>query len=120
MPAWYVTVEDDARTEMGAYPDHWVVARDEVEAESLAKAKFAGKTFKLEQDPDVLDTWFSSGLFPFSVLGWPEATPDMKAFYPTSVLETGHDILFFWVARMVMLGLKLTGVSPFKQVQICT
>lgn len=116
MPAWYATLEDDARTEMGAYPDHWVVARDEAEAESVAKAKFPGKKFTLEQDPDVLDTWFSSGLFPFSVLGWPEDSADMKAFYPTSVLETGHDILFFWVARMVMLGLKLTGVSPFKQV----
>lgn len=116
MPAWYATVEGDARTEMGAFPDHWIVARDEMEADSIAKVKFRGKKFTLEQDPDVLDTWFSSGLFPFSVLGWPEHSPDMKAFYPTSVLETGHDILFFWVARMVMLGLKLTGVSPFKQV----
>lgn len=116
VPAWYATVEDDARTEMGAYPDHWVVARDVAEAESIAKAKFSGKKFTLEQDPDVLDTWFSSGLFPFSVMGWPEESEDMKAFYPTSVLETGHDILFFWVARMVMMGLKLTGVSPFKQV----
>jgi valyl-tRNA synthetase len=64
----------------------------------------------------VLDTWFSSGLFPFSVMGWPENTKDYKAFYPTSLLETGHDILFFWVARMVMMGLQLTGSLPFKQV----
>ena len=63
----------------------------------------------LHQDPDVLDTWFSSGLWPFSTLGWPEQTPDLKYFYPTSVLETGYDILFFWVARMIMTGLEFTG-----------
>ena len=68
------------------------------------------------QDPDVLDTWFSSGLFPLSVLGWPNDTEDLNAFYPTSVLETGHDILFFWVARMVMLGIKLGGNVPFSKV----
>ena len=61
------------------------------------------------QDEDVLDTWFSSGLFPFSVFGWPRETADLARFYPSSLLETGHDILFFWVARMVMLGMKLTG-----------
>jgi valyl-tRNA synthetase len=65
-----------------------------------------------EQDPDVLDTWFSSGLWPFSTLGWPEETPDYKYFYPTSVLETGYDILFFWVARMIMDGLEFTGSRP--------
>jgi valyl-tRNA synthetase len=63
------------------------------------------------QDDDVLDTWFSSGLFPFSVFGWPEQTPDLAKYYPTTLLETGHDILFFWVARMVMMGMKLTGES---------
>lgn len=61
----------------------------------------------LKQDPDVLDTWFSSGLWPFSVFGWPDATPDFNYFYPTSVMETGYDIIFFWVARMVMDGLSL-------------
>lgn len=66
----------------------------------------------------MLDTWFSVGLFPFSVMCWPEDTIDMKTFYPTSLLETGHDILFFWVARMVMLGMKLTGEIPFKQVYL--
>ena len=71
---------------------------------------------EVTQDPDVLDTWFSSGLFPFSVFGWPDETPDLRDFYPTSLLETGHDILFFWVARMVMMGMKLTGKVPFKQV----
>ena len=70
-------------------------------------------TLVLEQDEDVLDTWFSSGLFPFSVFGWPEETEDFKAFYPTSLLETGADILFFWVARMVMMGLELTDTLPF-------
>lgn len=70
----------------------------------------------LERDEDVLDTWFSSGLFPFSVFGWPDQTDDLKAFYPTSLLETGLDILFFWVARMVMLGLELTGTLPFHSV----
>ena len=61
------------------------------------------------QDEDVLDTWFSSGLWPFSTMGWPNQTPDLAQFYPGALLETGHDILFFWVARMVMLGIKLTG-----------
>ena len=71
-----------------------------------------------EQDPDVLDTWFSSGLWPFSTLGWPEETPDYKYFYPTSVLETGYDILFFWVARMIMDGLEFTGEAPFHTVYL--
>ena len=72
----------------------------------------------LEQDQDVLDTWFSSGLWPFSTLGWPEDTADMRRFYPTDVLETGYDIIFFWVARMVMLGLELTGDVPFRDVYL--
>jgi valyl-tRNA synthetase len=73
---------------------------------------------KLEQDPDVLDTWFSSGLWPFSTLGWPDQTPDLKYFYPTSVLETGYDILFFWVARMIMDGMEFTGEPPFHTVYL--
>jgi valyl-tRNA synthetase len=73
---------------------------------------------KLEQDPDVLDTWFSSGLWPFSTLGWPEHTPDLNYFYPTSVMETGYDILFFWVARMVMMGLEFTGEIPFHTIYL--
>ena len=63
------------------------------------------------QDEDVLDTWFSSGLFPFSTLGWPTESEALTKFYPTSLLETGHDILFFWVARMVMMGMQLTGTT---------
>ncbi|HWQ11786.1 MAG TPA: valine--tRNA ligase [Roseiflexaceae bacterium] len=70
------------------------------------------------QDPDVLDTWFSSGLWPFSTLGWPDDTPDLRYFYPTSVMETGYDILFFWVARMMMLGCYLTGTEPFHTVYL--
>ncbi len=72
----------------------------------------------IRQDPDVLDTWFSSGLWPFSTLGWPEETPDLKYFYPTSVMETGYDILFFWVARMIMMGLEFTGQAPFHTVYL--
>ncbi len=72
----------------------------------------------IEQDPDVLDTWFSSGLWPFSTLGWPEETPDLKYFYPTTMMETGYDILFFWVARMIMSGLEFTGEIPFDTVYL--
>jgi valyl-tRNA synthetase len=69
------------------------------------------------QDPDVLDTWFSSGLLPFAAFGWPKETNDLHQHYPLSLMETGHDILFFWVARMVMLGKELTGKLPFN---VCT
>jgi valyl-tRNA synthetase len=73
---------------------------------------------QFHQDPDVLDTWFSSGLWPFSTLGWPDDTADLRQFYPTSVMETGHDILFFWVARMIMFGLEFTGQAPFHTVYL--
>jgi len=73
---------------------------------------------QLSQDEDVLDTWFSSALWPFSTLGWPNESPELKTFYPTSVLVTGFDIIFFWVARMIMMGLKFTGQAPFKQIYI--
>ena len=72
----------------------------------------------ITQDPDVLDTWFSSGLWPFSTLGWLDATPDLEYFYPTSVMETGYDILFFWVARMMMMGCYLTGQEPFHTIYL--
>jgi valyl-tRNA synthetase len=74
----------------------------------------------VQQDPDVLDTWFSSGLWPFSTLGWPDKTPELKTFYPTSLLVTGYDILFFWVARMAMLGLHVMREVPFRDVYIHT
>ncbi|TAK14912.1 MAG: valine--tRNA ligase [Anaerolineae bacterium] len=92
-------------------------ARTEKEAARLAKVHY-GKAVELEQDPDVLDTWFSSGLWPFSTLGWPSKTKDFEYFYPTSVLETGYDILFFWVARMIMMGLEFTGQPPFHTVYL--
>jgi len=75
---------------------------------------------RVEQDPDVLDTWFSSGLWPFSTLGWPDDTEDLRTYYPTSLLITGYDILFFWAARMMMMGLELTGDVPFRQVHLHT
>jgi valyl-tRNA synthetase len=73
---------------------------------------------ELQQDPDIFDTWFSSGLWPFSTLGWPDDTPDLATYYPTSVMETGYDIIFFWVARMMMLGLQLTDQEPFHTVYL--
>lgn len=88
-------------------------------ANSLEEAQLqAGKEAKLTQDNDVLDTWFSSALWPFSTLGWPEKTKELSRFYPTNVLVTGFDIIFFWVARMIMFGLKFTGKVPFKEIYI--
>jgi valyl-tRNA synthetase len=88
-----------------------------VAREAPAKCAKCGSA-KLEQDPDVLDTWFSSGLWPFSTLGWPAETADFKTYYPTSLLITGYEILFFWVARMIMLGLHFTGKVPFRGVYL--
>ncbi|RKP09452.1 tRNA synthetases class I-domain-containing protein [Thamnocephalis sphaerospora] len=114
VPAYFVKLEDEvADPNDGKY---WISGRTLEEAEQKAAAKFAGRKYTLEQDEDVLDTWFSSGLWPFSIQGWPEKTPDFANFYPASLLETGWDIIFFWVARMVMLGIKLTGQVPFKEV----
>lgn len=95
-----------------------VWGRSEEEARHRASVKYGvpPERISLTQDPDVLDTWFSSGLFPFAMLGWPDQTKDMEQFYPNSLLETGSDLIFFWVARMVMLGSELTGQLPFKQV----
>jgi len=97
----------------------WYCDRDgsmHVSRTDLAECPKCGGS--LRQDTDVLDTWFSSGLWPFSTLGWPEETPELKVFYPTSVLVTGFDILFFWVARMAMLGIKFMGDVPFRHVYI--
>jgi len=99
-------------------PDkHAFAARNAAEAAAAARAHY-GQDVALEQDPDVLDTWFSSGLWPFSTLGWPKQTADLAAYYPTAVLETGYDIIFFWVARMIMMGLKFTGQVPFHTVYL--
>ncbi|WP_448575609.1 valine--tRNA ligase [Thermomicrobium sp.] len=85
--------------------------------EAIERCEHCGST-RIEQDPDVLDTWFSSGLWPFSTLGWPDDTDDLRYFYPGSVMETGYDILFFWVARMVFLGLEFMGEVPFYTVYL--
>jgi valyl-tRNA synthetase len=105
IPAWY----DDEGT---AY-----VARTESDARAQAQTA-RGHDVTLNRDDDVLDTWFSSALWPFSTLGWPEQTPELKTFYPTSVLVTGFDIIFFWVARMIMMGMKFGGDVPFREVYI--
>ena len=93
------------------------VAEDESEAQKIAEEKL-GKPVELKRDEDVLDTWFSSALWPFSTLGWPEKTPELARYYPTDVLLTGFDIIFFWVARMMMMGLKFMGDVPFHKVYI--
>ncbi|MDA0267666.1 MAG: class I tRNA ligase family protein, partial [Cyanobacteria bacterium] len=96
----------------------FVVAMDEAAAKEQAIAQF-GENVVLEQDPDVLDTWFSSGLWPFSTMGWPdETTPDFQTYYPTSTLVTGFDIIFFWVARMTMMAGHFTDTMPFETVYI--
>jgi valyl-tRNA synthetase len=105
IPAWY------------GPDDHLFVAPSKEEAMDQA-AKHYGQPVALEQDPDVLDTWFSSGLWPFSTLGWPDNTEDLQHYYPTDVLETGYDILFFWVARMIMQGLMFTNDIPFHTVYL--
>ncbi len=100
--------------------EKWFVAvsHEEALAEAAAELNLSKEEIELVQDEDVLDTWFSSGLFPFSVMGWPNETPDMDAFFPGQLLETGRDILFFWVARMVMMSLGLTGKLPFTTVYL--
>ncbi|MGA3157832.1 MAG: valine--tRNA ligase, partial [Steroidobacteraceae bacterium] len=103
IPAWY----DDT----GAV----YVARNLADASAQARALY-GREVPLRQDEDVLDTWFSSATWPFSTLGWPERTPELATFYPTSVLVTGYDIIFFWVARMIMFGLKFAGDVPFHEI----
>jgi valyl-tRNA synthetase len=95
------------------------VAETEAEAHALARAK-KGSDVKLERDADVLDTWFSSALWPFSTLGWPDKTTELERFYPTNVVVTGFDIIFFWVARMMMMGLHFMKDVPFKTVFIHT
>ncbi|KAG5962192.1 Valine--tRNA ligase, mitochondrial [Claviceps cyperi] len=113
-PVYYANVEGAAKDT--ANNGLWFSGRTREEAEKKAAAALPGKKFTLEQDEDVLDTWFSSGLWPFSTLGWPNNTHDLDTLYPTTVLETGWDILFFWIARMITLGLKMTGKVPFSEV----
>lgn len=121
IPAYYIAFDGEDCGSPGAPSENmknWVVGRNLEEAQKIAKERYPDKSFTLIQDEDVLDTWFSSGLFPFSVFGWPNENADLEAFYPGALLETGHDILFFWVARMVMMARTLTGKLPFKQVYL--
>jgi len=122
IPAWFATIkgEDEMDQNDMKNNDRWIVARNEEEAMKKAETLLQkpSTSITLTRDEDVLDTWFSSGLFPFSVFGWPDKTADLAAFYPTSLLETGLDILFFWVARMVMMGLELTDILPFDTVYL--
>jgi valyl-tRNA synthetase len=104
IPAWYC-------------PDGHITVSDAVEGPN-ACAECGRAAAELTQETDIFDTWFSSGLWPFSTLGWPEQTPDLARFYPTQVMETAYEILFFWVARMMMLGLFLTDVEPFETVYL--
>jgi valyl-tRNA synthetase len=103
IPAWY---DDTGQVYVGRSED------------AIRRDHRLGPQLRLRQDDDVLDTWFSSALWPFSTLGWPDDTPELKIFYPTSVLVTGFDIIFFWVARMIMMGLKFAGDVPFREVYI--
>ncbi|HEY7378165.1 MAG TPA: valine--tRNA ligase [Steroidobacteraceae bacterium] len=105
IPAWY---DDDGNIFVAA----------NAEAARKQAHRHHGRDVPLRQDEDVLDTWFSSALWPFSTLGWPAQTPELKTFYPTAVLVTGFDIIFFWVARMIMMGLKFAGDVPFREVYI--
>ena len=104
IPAWFC-------------PDDHITVSDAADGPD-ACAECGRPAAELRQETDIFDTWFSSGLWPFSTLGWPDETPDLARFYPTSVMETGYDILFFWVARMMMLGLFCTGVEPFHTVYL--
>ncbi len=114
IPAWYAISETEGKI-TDSTP--FVVARSAAEAREKAWAQF-GSDVVLEQDPDVLDTWFSSGIWPCSTLGWPEQTQDFSTYYPTTTLVTGFDIIFFWVARMTMMCSHLTGKMPFQTVYI--
>ena len=114
IPAWYPVINGQIPED----PQAFVVARNAEEAWIKAREKFGPEVERLERDPDVLDTWFSSALWPFSTLGWPEETEDFKRYYPTSLMSTGFDIIFFWVARMAMMGVQFTGQIPFKDVYI--
>ena len=120
IPAWYCrSCNEDAILETASKTSFTIAANAKPIVAITAPAHCpdcSGGEFI--RDPDVLDTWFSSALWPFSTLGWPEQTPELKTFYPTSTLVTGLDILFFWVARMIMMGLKFTGQVPFRDVYI--
>ncbi|MGK7913840.1 MAG: valine--tRNA ligase [Synechococcus sp.] len=109
IPAWYIKGDDN--------PQNYVVARNLDEAQEKAREKF-GADVELVQEEDVLDTWFSSGLWPFSTLGWPDNAEDFERYFPNTLMSTGFDIIFFWVARMTMMSSELAGKLPFQDVYI--
>uniref|UniRef100_A0A8R1XQ43 valine--tRNA ligase n=1 Tax=Onchocerca volvulus TaxID=6282 RepID=A0A8R1XQ43_ONCVO len=121
IPAYFITVEDP-KIPAGTSDnnDYWVSAHNVAEAVKKAARKFDISEAKIsvKRDEDVLDTWFSSGMWPFEIFGWPEKTADLDKFFPGTLLETGHDILFFWVARMVFMSQELTGKLPFQEVYL--
>ena len=112
IPVWYCQtgIISNLQSPISNGGENFVISQDRPE-----KCPICGKC-KMEQDPDTLDTWFSSALWPFTTLGWPEETPDFKYFYPTTMMETAYDIIFFWVARMIMMGIYCTGKVPFETV----
>ncbi|ALN73438.1 valine--tRNA ligase [Aureimonas sp. AU20] len=124
IPAWYgpdgtIFVDEDEETAIAGALAHYVTngTITDAEARTLAESQDRLDAF-LTRDEDVLDTWFSSALWPFSTLGWPDQTPELKTYYPTSVLVTGFDIIFFWVARMMMMGLHFMEQEPFHTVYV--
>ena len=122
IPVWHVNFEDSSSAKPNPDSEEfWICARSKEEAAEIAASRFPNKgKLILTQDEDVLDTWFSSGLWPFGIFGWPNANEDLEKYFPNSMLETGKDILFFWVARMVMMSIQLTGKIPFKQILLHT
>lgn len=132
IPAYFVTIEGNTSGDP-CDDKYWICAHNETDAREKAAKKFNvdpkkvslkwGMLFQFVlfqnfSDEDVLDTWFSSGMWPFAIFGWPNNTSDLKAFFPSQVMETGHDILFFWVARMVFMSQELCGQLPFKEVYL--
>ncbi|XP_050524472.1 valine--tRNA ligase [Daktulosphaira vitifoliae] len=117
IPAYFITIINEQQ-KLKDENEYWISAHNEEEALNKAIKKFnvPKENITLKQDEDVLDTWFSSGLFPFSIFGWPDKTKDLEVFFPGTLLETGYDILFFWVARMVFLSQRLLKCLPFKTI----
>ncbi|RKF60005.1 Valine--tRNA ligase, mitochondrial [Erysiphe neolycopersici] len=113
-PMYFAQIEGESNDESDN--NLWFSGRTVDEARMKAAKAIPNKKFTLKRDEDVLDTWFSSGLWPFATLGWPKKTHDLETLFPTTVLETGWDILFFWIARMIMFSLKMTGKVPFTEV----
>ena len=113
-PVYFINLENGESDKNQS--KYWVAATNIGEAKIKAMKKFPNMKFDLEQDEDVLDTWFSSALWPLSTLAWPSSNKSLSQFYPYSILESGWDILFFWITRMILLNTKLTGIVPFKEV----